>query len=67
MVVDGENEVGIARCRDEAKSVTSKPPNVDDRKRGSRSAGIASESIDQCSIRCQDYLAFGRGVIPNTD
>ena len=66
MVVDGENEVGIARYRDEAESVPNRLPNVDDRKRDSGSVGIASESVDQCSIRCQDSLIFRRGVIPNT-
>ena len=51
MAVDGENEVGITRHRDEAKSVANRLPNVDDRKSGSRSAGIASKSVDQCSVR----------------
>ena len=66
MVVDGEDVVRIARNRDEAEPVTNKRPNVDDRKRDIGSAGIASESVDQCSIRRQDKLAFGRDVIPNT-
>ena len=51
MVVDGENEVGITRHRDEAESVTNRLLNVDDRKWGSGSADIASESVDQCGIR----------------
>ena len=51
MVVDGKNEVGITGHRDEADSVTDRLLNVDDRKRGSGSPGIASESIDQRSIR----------------
>ena len=66
MVVDGENIVGVTRDRDEAESVTNKSPNVDDCKSGIGSAGKASESIDKRSIRCQDNLALGRGVIPNT-
>jgi len=51
MVVDGENEVGITRYRDEAESITNRLLNVDDRKRDSGSVGITSESVDQCSLK----------------
>ena len=51
MFVDRENEVVITSRRDEAESVTNRLPNVDDRKWGNGSAGIASESVDQCRIR----------------
>ena len=66
MIVDGENEVGVTRDRDEAESVANRLLDADDRKRGGGSTSIATESVDQCSIRCQDGLVFRRGVIPNT-